>query len=153
MSISGGATYRFATSLLAVGMSIALATPAYARADFHDLSAAEAAESELGKQKLLDVPYYLSGHKHRGVASDLGTFKSNRRTNAFAKSDEDACRIAYLSAVIALQKRAQQLGGDGVIEIKSITRNNELVSASQYRCVAGAFVANVALSGQVVKFK
>jgi len=139
--------------LLGCLLCLFAASTADARSTFHDLNARQAAESETGKAKLLDIPFYLSGQQHAKVARDLGVFTSNRRTNAFNKSDEAACEIAFLSAIIALQKRVTQLGGDAVIEIKSITKHNDLDSATDYRCVAGAFVANVALTGRVVKFE
>jgi uncharacterized protein YbjQ (UPF0145 family) len=124
-----------------------------ARSTFHDLDIEQAMESEVGKAKLLGVPVYFAGQSHAEVASDLGVFTSNRRTNAFNKSDEHACRIAFLSAVISLQSRAQKLGGDAVVDIKSITKHRNLESATQYRCAAGNVIANVALTGRVVKFK
>lgn len=139
----------FAISLSA----LLLASPAGARSTFHDLSVQEARESEKGKEKLLQVPFYMAGQKHEAVARDYGVFTANRRTNAFGKTDEDACRIAFLSAVIALQSRAQQMGGNAVVDIKSITKHNDLTSASKYRCAAGGVVANVVLTGRVVKLK
>jgi uncharacterized protein YbjQ (UPF0145 family) len=127
--------------------------PAEARTTIHDLGTEQAMNSELGKERLLGVPVYFAGQSHPAVASEMGVFTANRRTNAFNKSDEQACRIAFLSAVIALQSRAQKLGGDAVVDIKSITSNQNLESATQYRCAAGNVVANVALTGRVVKFK
>jgi len=124
-----------------------------ARTTFHDLSAQQAAESETGKAKLLDTPFYMSGQKHAKVARDFGVFTANKRTNAFNKSDEEACEIAFLSAIIALQDRATQLGADAVVDIKSITKHNDLDSATNYRCVAGSLIANVVLTGRVVKFE
>ena len=85
--------------------------------------------------------------------SDLGEFTANRRTNAFNKGDEEACQIAFLSAVIALQTRAQEMGGDAVVDVHSTTRHQNLESATQYRCAAGNVVANVVLVGRVVKLK
>jgi uncharacterized protein YbjQ (UPF0145 family) len=136
-------------------VSIMALTPvaAEARTTIHDLGTEQAMNSELGKERLLGVPVYFAGQSHPAVASEMGVFTANRRTNAFNKSDEEACRIAFLSAVIALQSRAQQLGGDAVVDIKSITNNQNLESATQYRCAAGNVVANVALTGRVVKFK
>jgi len=142
---------RVVRSLALVVACVSAALPAEARETFHDLSVQEAAESELGKQKLLEVPFYMKGQKHPKVAQDLGVFTSNRRTNAFNKSDEQACEVVFLSAVIALQKRAQRQGGDAVIEIRSITKHQDLESATQFRCVAGAVIANVALEGRVVR--
>ena len=123
-----------------------------ARETFHDLDIVEAMDSDVGKSKLLGVPVYFTGQSHAEIASDMGVFTANRRTNAFSKSDEQACRIAFLSAVIALQSRAQKLGGDAVVDIKSITKHRNLESATQYRCAAGNIVANVVLTGRVVKF-
>jgi uncharacterized protein YbjQ (UPF0145 family) len=124
-----------------------------ARETFHDLDIKQAKDSDVGKSKLLGVPVYFAGQSYAKVASDMGVFTANRRTNAFNKSDEQACRIVFLSAVIALQSRAQKLGGDAVVDIKSITKGRNLESAEQYRCAAGNIVANVALTGRVVKFK
>jgi len=129
------------------------ASPAGARSTFHDLSVDAARNSERGKAKLQKVPFYMAGQKHPAVAKDLGVFTANRRTNAFGKSDEAACEIAFLSAVIALQARAQSMGGDAIVDIESITKHNDLTSASKYRCAAGGVVANVVLTGRVVKLK
>ena len=122
-----------------------------ARSTIHDLSVKEAAGSEIGKAKLLDVPFFMSGQKHAKVARDFGVFTSNRRTNAFGKSDEAACQIAFLSAIISLQNRATQLGGNAVVDIKSITKHDDLDSATDFRCAAGGVIANVVLTGRVVK--
>ena len=127
------------------------ASPAGARTTFHDLSVQTARDSEVGKTKLRKVPFYMAGQKHPGVAKDFGVFTANRRTNAFGKSDEAACQIAFLSAVIALQARAEKLGGNAVVDVKSITKHDNLTSASEYRCAAGNVVANVVLTGRVVK--
>ena len=139
--------------VLLLASVVALASmPAAARNTFHDLDIKQAMDSDLGKEKLLGVPVYFAGQSHAKVASDMGVFTANRRTNAFNKSDEQACRVAFLSAVIALQARAQKLGGDAVVDIKSTTKHQDLESATQFRCVAGSVVANVVLTGRVVKF-
>jgi uncharacterized protein YbjQ (UPF0145 family) len=139
------------TALILGVFVVGVPTLAGARDTFHDYDIQQAISSELGKEKLLDVPIYFAGQAHGAVASDLGIFTSNRRTNAFGKADEQACRIAFLSAVIALQTRAQKEGGNAVVDIKSITKHKELESSIQFRCVAGNVVANVVLSGRVVR--
>ena len=141
------------TALLTCVVFLMLATPAAARDDFYNLPVKKATESDKGKETLLHVPFYMAGQKHARVDNDLGTFKANRRTNAFNKSDERACNIAVHSPIISLQERARKLGGDAVVDIKSITKNQSLVSATEFRCVAGNVVANVALTGRIVKFK
>lgn len=136
--------------ILAVFLGVA--SPASARNTFHDIGVQSAVESSLGRERLLDVPFFMAGQSHPAVKQDLGVFRSNRSTNAFGKSDEEACRIAFLSAVIALQDRARAEGGDAVVDVKSVTKHRDLESTTSFRCVAGNVVANVALSGRVVKF-
>jgi hypothetical protein len=99
---------------------------------------------------LHDLPFFMLGQSHPDFGKSLGEFTANRSTNAFGKSNEEACSVAFLSAVISLQDRAKTLGGAAVVDIKSITKHNDLVSATMYRCVAGAVVANVALTGTIV---
>lgn len=140
-------------ALLLSALVVALAVvPANARETFLDLPVKGAVESDLGQEKLLDVPFYMAGQKHPAVARSKGVFTSNRRTNAFNKADEEACNIAFLSAIISLQKRARKEGGDAVVDIKSITKHRDLESEEMFRCAAGNVVANVALTGRVVKF-
>ena len=97
----------------------------------------------------ISVSARCQGH----LIEELGEYKSNRRTNAFNKTDARACTIAFLSAVISLQTRAREVGADAVVEVKSITKNRELESATHYRCVAGNVVANVTLTGKMVRFE
>src|SRR5512134_1097869 len=130
-----------------LALGVALASPASARNTFHDFDVAKAKAEGHGRENLLDVPVFMAREKHTTVASDLGVFPANRSTNAANKSDEKACQIAFLSALIALQAKARDLGADAVVDVRSVTRHNDLQSATQFRCVAGTFVANVALEG------
>lgn len=130
-----------------------LPTPAAARDTFHDISVESATQSDAAAQKLLDVPFYMAGQSHPPIASDMGVVKSNRRTNAFNKSKANACRIAFLSAIIAFQKRARALGGQAIVDIRSVTKHNDLDSPTRFRCVAGSVIANVALTGRVVTLR
>lgn len=141
------------TALAALAVSMALASPSQARSEFVDIPVEAATRSALGKERLLDVPYYMAGESHPAVVRDMGEFESNQRSNGFGKSDESACSTAFLSALIVLQKRVQKEGGDAVIDIKSVTRDNPLTSAHEFRCVAGNVVVNVALTGRVVNFE
>ncbi len=122
---------------------------AWARDTMLDLAVADALASPAAALRK-DVALYMAGQKHPKLVRSIGEWKANRRTNALNKSDADACAIAYLSAVASLQERARKEGGNAVIEIRSITRNEELSSATQYRCAAGGVIANVALKGTVV---
>ncbi len=127
-----------------------VAQTAGARDTFHDLSV-EAALKSPSASGMRAIPIFMAGQDHPAAGESIETATSNRRTNAFGKSDEDACAIAFLSAIIALQDRATALGGSAVVDIKSITKHNDLTSATEYRCVSGALIANVALTGTIVK--
>ena len=95
----------------------------------------------------------MAGTGHAAIAAELGIFTANRRTNSFNKSDEKACQIAFLSAVISLQSRASKMSADAVVDVTSITKERKLESAEKFRCAVGNVVANVALTGRIVKFK
>ena len=134
-------------------MVMLLASEALARNTFVDFDVEEARTQGFGHGNLLDVPVFMAGEQRPPIEKELGTFTSNRSTNAFNKSDRAACQIAFLSALIVLQNRAQLEGGDAVVDVRSVTRGNLLESATQFRCVAGNVVAVVALEGRVVKLK
>jgi hypothetical protein len=56
-----------------------------------------------------------------------------------------------LSALIDLQDAARKQGGNAVVNIVSFYKKNEFSSPTDYDCHAGAFVAGVALKGDIVK--
>ena len=118
-----------------------------------NLSVKTALESETAQKKLLDVPVYMKGQKYPPATNVSREFKSNKRTNGFNKSDERACEIAFISAVIALQTRAQKEGGNAVIGVYSITKDVVYENAKNYSCLAGSIVVNVALKGKVATIK
>lgn len=85
--------------------------------------------------------------------SSRGSFVANRKTNAANKSDEEACRRAFLSALLSLQERALAEGGNAVVNIHSYYKKSEHFSDTDYECHAGAIMAGVALKGTVVTLK
>jgi hypothetical protein len=138
--------------LLAACAGFVLSTTAFAADQFRDVDVAYAKQVKSAKN-LSEVPFFMKGESHPAVAKSLGTFTSNKRTNAFWKSKQKACSVAYLSAVISLQNRAISEGADAVVDIISVTKHNNLESAEQFRCIHGTAVANVALTGRMVKYK
>ena len=64
----------------------------------------------------------LLGHAEDacGRARKMGEFTSNKKTNAANKSDQEACDLAFISAVIGLQQRARKEGGNAVVNIHSV---------------------------------
>lgn len=138
--------------LLGLFTLAAVATPALAKDDWHQFSAKDAQASALGKDSLKpEVKLFMKGEKHAKVLKRLGEFKSNKRGNAFGKSAQEACDRTFISALIALQERAAKEGGNAVIDIYTITRDQKFESVDQYSCIKGGMVANVALMGTVAE--
>ena len=123
-----------------------------ARSTLHKISIESALE--WGRQEgvlVSSVQLYFGEQDHPAVESNLGTYTSNRKTNAVGKSDEKACKWAFLSAMKTLQERAIKEGGNAVINIHSFYFENEFSSVTEFECGAGATVAGVTMVGDVVK--
>ncbi|MGD8176209.1 excinuclease ATPase subunit [Marinimicrobium sp. ARAG 43.8] len=97
-----------------------------------------------------NISLYFGEQAHSPVTKKHGEFPTNKKTNAFGKSDEKACRWVMLSALLALQERAKLEGGNAVVNIRSYYKKNIVSSESDYECHAGAIMAGVALIGEVV---
>jgi uncharacterized protein YbjQ (UPF0145 family) len=127
--------------------------PAYSRDTKLLLPIATAMEgAKNAKEKLSgSVKFFFGNQPYPMVLAKLGTDVSNLKTNAFGKSDETACNWVFLSAMIALDKRAQQLGANAVVNIVSYYQKIEMSSPTEFECHAGAIIAGVALKGDFVK--
>ncbi|MDB5989210.1 MAG: excinuclease ATPase subunit [Herbaspirillum sp.] len=130
----------------------ATALPAMARDSKLNLPIAAAMQ---GKDKAEatqgTVKFFFGDQPYPQVLEKMGSDASNRKTNAFGKSDATACNWVFLGALISLEKRAQQLGANAVINIVSNYENNVMSSPTDYECHAGAIMAGVALKGDFVK--
>lgn len=123
-----------------------------ARDTKHLLPIAAALEIKDAQEKLGGtVKFFFGDQPTPAVLTKLSTDVANRKTNAFGKSDEKACNWAFLSAMIALEKRAQQLGANAVVNIVSYYDRIVMSSATQFECHAGAIMAGVVLKGDFVK--
>ena len=137
--------------LLIVAGVVSWVPASYARDSVQSFSVAEVLNSADGKAKLGDSIKYAFGTTSLGtVAKNFGEFRTNKKTNAFGKSDEKACKWVFLSAMITLKERAISEGGNAVINIRSNYKNNETSSETTFQCGAGAIMAGVALIGDVV---
>jgi uncharacterized protein YbjQ (UPF0145 family) len=136
-----------------IGASLlAVVCPADAR-DTKYLLPIETALAVKDAQDKLDgsIKFFFGNQTTPPILAKLGTDVSNRKTNAFGKSDEKACNWAFLSAMVALEKRAQQLGANAVVNIVSYYKKDVMTSATEFECHAGAVIAGVALKGDFVK--
>ena len=112
------------------------------------LSAPEAVSRLNGTTK-----YYFGPQSVPAVGEELGEFSTNKKANAFMKSDAQVCNWVFLSAMLQLQKRAEQLGADAVVNIVSNYKKSEFASDKEFECHVGGLMAGVALKGDFVKLK
>jgi uncharacterized protein YbjQ (UPF0145 family) len=141
-----------ALSTLFFASVVITALPAHARDDKLLLPIDAAMQSSDTKEKLdSSIKYYFGNQKTPKVLQKLGSDSSNKKTNAFGKSDEKACQWVFLSAMLSLEQRAKELGANAVINIVSNYKKVEMSSATEYECHAGGIMAGVALKGDFVK--
>jgi uncharacterized protein YbjQ (UPF0145 family) len=123
-----------------------------ARDDHGMYSISEALNTEDAKQKLdKDIRFYFGDQSHPKITKDFGEFMSNKKTNAFNKTDEKACQWNFLSAMISFQERAQRMGGNAVVNIRSYYKRNTISSQTEFECGSGTFVSGVTFLGDVVE--
>ena len=127
-----------------------LSASALARDTTLHLSVAEAMASPDYQGKLEGVKFYFGDQPYPTPTATQGEWVSNKKTNAFNKTDEEACRWVLLSALLSLRDRALAEGGNAVVDIVSYYKRHTYKSDTEYECHAGAFVAGVALQGRVV---
>jgi len=131
-----------------------LSTPALAadRTVYLPLEEAVAAAKAAGK---IDgsVKFYLAGTKQPQGQVLRRDVVTNKKTNAFKKSDAIACQHVGQSVVIALHQAAKKAGADAVTNIVSFYKRNEYKDTTNYECHAGAVIAGVALKGDLTKVK
>lgn len=133
-------------------LTMSLVWPAQARDTKYLLPIAAALEVQDAKNRLDgSVKFFFGNQETPKVLAKLSTDVTNLKTNAVGKSDEKACNWVFLSALLALQKRAKQLGANAVINIVSDYKKEVMSSATEFECHAGAVIAGVALRGEFVK--
>jgi uncharacterized protein YbjQ (UPF0145 family) len=139
--------------LLSVLVICAVATnAAYAADRQHKLSISEAMQSADFKSRLNpDFKFYFGKQAHPTPAARMGERVTNKKTNAFNKSDRQACEWVLLSALLALQNSAIAAGGNAVVNVQSYYKRNEFSSETEYECHTGTFISGVALKGEVVR--
>ena len=119
----------------AVAALLLTASPSFAADDVVMLPVANAINTPEAQQKLPDsVKFYFGAQPVPRTAQSFGQFVSNRKTNGFAKSAAAACERAFLSALISLHQRADELGGNAVIHIESYYRKHAVSSDTDYEC-------------------
>ena len=139
------------TVLLFPAVFLALISTASAADVLGEFPLKHALESEKVKEAIDgNIPLYWGDQRHPAVEKELGKFTTSKRTNAVGKSDQEACEWALASAIIELQNRVFQEGGNAIINIRSNINNQPRSSTTDFDCLQGSIMVNVALKGTVV---
>lgn len=146
-----------ATNLTQLVAFVVLATTGFmaatvqARETEHFFEVSQAVESKLGRTKLLDVPFYMKGQDGAPEAVKLlGTWSQERSSRGLLRGDKKSCDVAFLSALIAIQESARKDGADTIVNLVSSTKGKTTESPTHYRCIAGATIVHVGLTGDVI---
>jgi uncharacterized protein YbjQ (UPF0145 family) len=97
------------------------------------------------------IKYFFGSQATPKIAAKLGSFVATPRTGAMGKSDEQACNDALNWTLVALKKRAKQVGANAVIQIVSFYRRVEMSSPTEFECHVGNVIVSVALKGELVR--
>jgi uncharacterized protein YbjQ (UPF0145 family) len=142
------------TGLMAALLIAVAALPAQARDTKLMLPIAAAMADNEAQSRLGDsVKFYFGDQPTPKVVERLVTDQTSQKTNSVGKTPERACNWAFLSAMLQLQKRAQSVGANAVINIVSNYKNQPVSSATEYECHDGAIMSGVALKGEFVKIE
>ena len=138
------------TALFCISVSL-ISSDAYARDSRIRFPIEDALNGNAAVGKINSrIGLYFAGQDTPHVKKSFGGGRTNKKTNASNKTDWRACEWVFLSAIIQMQARAEQLGANAVINIRSNYKNREFSSPTQFECGAGNIIAGVALKGEFV---
>ncbi len=128
-----------------------LSGTALARDDKNSYSIESAMSTSSSKQKLnRGYTFKFGEQSHGNITANYGEFQTNKKTNAFGKSDKQACEWVFLSAMISFQDRITTEGANAVVNIRSYYKKNTMSSATEFECGNGAIMAGVTFIGDIV---
>lgn len=142
---------KMSITLAGVLVVLFAAWPASARNDKYLLPISVALQSK----DALETPdgsvkFFFGKQETPEIATKLGTGSTHQRSSTRPAEDAKSCNVAFLKALVALQKNAKQLGANAVVNIASYYKNDTLLSATEFECHAGVS-AHVMLKGDFVK--
>lgn len=142
---------RFALPLILVAAALA-APPAQARDERLLFDIGPVLASPQGKDRFDDtIDFYFGERPYPQAQQTFGVHTTERRIFAPLYSDEDGCKKAFIEALAALRDAAKARGASAVVDIKSIYKNREFRSETQFECRAGYLASSVSLEGRLVK--
>lgn len=139
-------------SLLVLTSSLVALIPVYARNVKLILPIAAAMQAGGAQDRPTGaVKFFFGSQPSPKISTKIASYVANPRTSALAKSDLEACNGAFLWTLVALERRARQVGANAVVNIVSYYRKDEMSSATDFECHVGNVIVTVVLKGELVK--
>lgn len=131
---------------------LGILAPAHAADVMHMMPIAAAMSANDAQERLGDsVKFYFGDQPTPKVLEKFGSGTTSQKTNAFGKTNDKACNWVFLSDMLALQKRARELGANAVVNIVSNYGHAERSSTTEFECHVGNIMAGAAFKGDFVK--
>ena len=109
------------------------------------------AKAQASGQLAPGIKLFFGTQKHAKPTAQLGPARTNKKTNFFNKTDQEACDWAFLSSMVQLTQYAQRVGGNAIVNIRSNYKSQQFSSETEYSCGAGNITGGTAFVGDVVK--
>lgn len=138
----------------ALALTAVVATGAAAADVKHKFSIQQAEQLEQVKRKLAgNVAFYWGKQPHPAALATFGTYKASRRIGKDQMDLSTACAQAMAQALVDLRDEVERQGGNAVVGIVSNLKDEQESSETEYSCMVGRVLVNVALKGTVVTLK
>lgn len=146
---------KIASALLAASTFATLfsaATPALASSE-KTMQPIQAALDDSDAKSKLDssIKMHFGKKAPAKVIEQLGTDTTSQKANGFGKASDVACKRAFLSSMLQLQKRAKKLGANAIINIRSNYNHVEFSSETEFECHVGGLMVGTAFKADFVK--
>jgi len=139
-------------SLMAVTLTVSMAGLAHGRnVELLVPIADTMAASKVSDRPIGAVKFFFATQKSPEIVKNLGSYLAAPRTGAAGLSDQRACHEAFLWTLVYMEKRAQRVGANAVVNIVSYYRKKEMASATEFECHVGNVIVTVWLKGDLVK--
>ena len=135
-----------ACSLMALSFAVSMAGRAYGRNVELLVPIVDVSDRPRGV-----VKFFFATEESPAILKNLGSYLAAPRTGAAGRSDQRACHEAFLWTLVDLEKRAQRVGANAVVNIVSYYRKKEMASITEFECHVGNVIVTVWLKGDLVK--
>lgn len=136
-----------------VVVASALCAPAAQARDeqrLYEISAALATPQ--GRDRFDDtIQFFWAEQDTPAAEQSFSIHTSERKTFLPTRTEQEACDQSFIEALASLRDAARKMGANAVVGIKSLYKNREFRSATQYECRLSYFSASVTLEGRLAK--